>query len=107
MIDSDDCESKGMKMVATKKECEEAAVILRLNDITAYEMQREERPMGCIYGISGKRAYDWLSWASPKNHPSLHKTLKASCGSIHQFRNNKPVTYNCICNSKYDKCLLL
>ena len=108
MIDSDDCESKGMKMVATKKECEDAAEKLDLKGKRAYEMQLAERPMGCIYGIADNTAAtDWLSWASPKNHPSFHNTWNASCGSIHKFHNNIPVTYNCICNSRYDKRLVL
>ena len=106
MIDSDDCESKGMKMVTTKNECEDAADLLELKDTGAYEMQLAERPMGCIYGVADGIS-DWLSWASPKNHPSFHATYNTSCGSIHKFHNNIPVTYNCICNSRYDIHLIL
>ena len=83
MINSGDCESNGMRMVATKKECEDAAVFLKLTDTSAYEIEKTDRPQGCVYS-----SIDYLSWDSPENHPRM-----LTCGSVH-----KGVTRSCICS---------
>ena len=84
MIASGDCESNGMRMLSTKKECEDAADVLELTDNLAYEIQDTQRPQGCIYASN-----DWLSWASPDGHPDPSKP----CGTI-----DSRMTYSCICS---------
>ena len=83
MINSGDCESNGMRMIATKKECEDAAFLLQLTDTSAYEIEKTDRPQGCVYS-----SLDYLSWDSPENHPRM-----LTCGSVH-----RGVTRSCICS---------
>ena len=70
-------------MVTNKQECEDAAKLLGLPDLSAYELQDQARPHGCIYASN-----DWLSIASPTKHP--HSNIP--CGSIDHKR-----VYECIC----------
>ena len=83
-INSGDCESHGMRMLKSKKECEEAADVLELSDSSLFELQDPLRPQGCIYASN-----DWLSWASPHSHSDPSKP----CGSI-----DSGMTYSCICS---------
>jgi len=77
-IDSEDCESKGFRAVAAKKECEDAAVILKLKNYlgevhtSALEHTFTELPIGCIYSryIFG--------WTSPKNS----QEPRVPCGQV-------------------------
>ena len=84
MINSGDCESKGMRRVTTKNECEDAAVFLNLRDTSAYDTSTSEldRPQGCVYS-----SLNFLSWNSPENPPV------STCGSVH-----KGVTRSCVCS---------
>ena len=84
MITSGDCESNGMRMLSTKKECEDAADVLELSDNSAYEIQDTQRPQGCIYASN-----DWLSWASPDGHPDPSKP----CGT-----HDSGMKYSCLCS---------
>ena len=96
MIDSEDCESKGMRMVATKKECEDAAVFLKLTDTSADELlQNEDLAPGCIYQNNR-----WLAWASLKNHSDPNKP----CGTSQWVVLHKLlIASSCICASRSGK----
>ena len=96
MIDSEDCESKGMRMVTTKKECEDAAVFLKLTDTSADELlQNEDLAPGCIYQNNR-----WLAWASLKNHPDTSKP----CGTSQWVVLHKLlIASSCICASRSGK----
>ena len=87
MIASGNCESNGMRMLSTKKECEYAADVLELSDNQAYEIQNTQTiqmPQGCIYA-----SYNWLGWASPDGHPDP----SIPCGMRYSG-----MTYRCICS---------
>ena len=87
MISSGSCESTGMRMLRSKEECEDAAKVLELMATTAHVIQIAERPTGCIYASN-----NWLSWASPHNHPNPN----TPCGAADRY------PYSCICStSKY------
>ena len=96
MIDSEDCESKGMRMVATKKECEDAAVFLKLTDTSADELlQNEDLAPGCIYQNNR-----WLAWASLKNHSDPNKPCgKSQWVVLHKLL----IASSCICASRSGK----
>ena len=51
-IHSEDCESKGMRMVTTKKECHDAAVLLKVTIKPAKDIKKEyekKLPPGCSF----------------------------------------------------------
>ena len=81
-VNSGDCESNGMRMIRSKKECEDASKLLGLRDLSAFELQDQSRPHGCVYADN-----EWLGWASPEGHPNKN----VPCGSSDTF------VYDCIC----------
>ena len=82
-----------MRMVTSKKECEDAAVFLKLTDKSARDNKNTKIPPGCIYHMLGYASI-WLGWAPLTNYeePSI------PCG-IMQFG----YAFNCICASKTGK----
>ena len=85
IADSSTCESLGMSVIDTLKECKEAAIALLLPNTVPYEKQFEDRPIGCIQNPVS----DWLGWAEPTGHPNS----TVECGSL----SNQNRNYNCIC----------
>ena len=92
MIDSGDCESNGMRMVTTKKECEDAAVFLKLEDTSAYESQKLFRPKGCVY-----TTLEFLIWDQGLGHNQ--DTNRPDCGSVRYYQ-----TRSCICSKAGKHC---
>ena len=76
-INSKDCVSKGMKMITTKEECEEAAKFLGKSDTTADEYQFKTRAHGCINKDYPSISSNRLVWAEPQSHPHANRP----CGS--------------------------
>ena len=84
IVDSRTCESNGMQMISSKKECENAAMSLGLRRTSAIYLSNELRATGCIFNPTDH----WLIW-----HDS---TNDIPCGAIDTSHRDKP-SYNCIC----------
>ena len=81
-INSGSCETHSMTDVQDKSECELAATSLGLQDISAYEYQRDFVPYECTYS-----SRPWLVWNPPNGSDS-----SADCGTKIGLD-----TYACIC----------
>ena len=70
-------------MVANAKECEDAALILNLEDTSTKSYRYQGLPYGCVYANN-----DWLGFASAKGDG--YETVP--CGTI-----SGGIKYDCIC----------
>ena len=71
-----------MRMVATKKECEDAAVFLKVTQKSAFEHTLPQLPPGCIY--QKMHGFTWL-------YMNNHQESSVPCGKV------EPFTFKCIC----------
>ena len=72
-----------MEMVTNAKECEDAALILNLEDTSTKSYRYQGLPYGCVYANN-----DWLGFASEKGDG--YETVP--CGTI-----SGGIKYDCIC----------
>ena len=81
-IDSGDCESNGMRILANRKECEDAAVSLKVSTRFYREVKNEKLPPGCIY--QSMHGFTFLLMNN-------HQESSVPCGKVQQL------TFECIC----------
>ena len=84
IVNSATCASKGLLIISSKNECEDAASYLGLSDRSASEGRFNARPNGCIVNPRD----GWLDSNTNIND--------VTCGSVDTTNGD---TYNCICKS--------
>ena len=83
IVSSGTCGSRGLTVISSKSECENALIELALNDTLAFEFEASSYPTGCLLNPNSH----WLSFNTDNNNG-------VPCGSAPQG-----ITQNCICTT--------
>ena len=85
ILSSGTCGSKGLYVISTKSDCENAAIDLNLSDTSANVVEPRSAPSGCIWSTS----YSWLGL-------NIKFNSDVPCGSDTDATGKS--TYSCICS---------